>query len=102
MLVVDGLRSQHPLRVDYIVTRRGKRYVAEVKTGALAPSLDHAPTRRQIVEYCAAFDVDGALLVEPEANRVRAITLAAHRNERVVLALVFGALLGGALVCLVR
>ena len=102
VLVVDGARSVHPLRVDYIVTRHGKRYVAEVKTGGLAPSLDHAPTRRQLIEYCTAFDVHGALLVEPEAERVRAIRLPAHRNERLVLAMVFGALLGGALVWLAR
>lgn len=102
MLVVDGARSVHPLRADYIVTRHGKRYVAEVKTGGLAPSLDHAPTRRQIIEYCAAFDVDGALLVEPEAERVRAITLPARPNERLLLAMVLGGLLGAALMWFVR
>ena len=55
----------------YLATRGSRRFVAEVKTGALAPSLDHAPTRRQILEYCAAFDVDGALLVDAEQGRVR-------------------------------
>jgi hypothetical protein len=75
VLRVDGADSVHALRADFLVVRDGQRFVAEVKTGALAPSLDHAPTRRQILEYCAAFDVDGALLVDPESDRVREIAV---------------------------
>lgn len=75
VLRVDGRESVHDLRADFLVERGGRRFVAEVKTGALAPSLDHAPTRRQILEYCAAFEVDGALLVDAEAGRVREIAL---------------------------
>ncbi len=75
VLRVDGARSEHAVRADYLVARGGRRFVAEVKTGALAPSLDHAPTRRQILEYCAAFDVDGALLVDPESGRVRHVVV---------------------------
>ncbi|MCB9628114.1 MAG: hypothetical protein H6725_12120 [Sandaracinaceae bacterium] len=59
------------LRADYLVSRRGKRYVAEVKTGERAPSLAHAPTRRQLLEYSVAFDVDGVLLVDVEAGLVQ-------------------------------
>ena len=100
-LRVDGADSSHALRADYVVLRRGKRYVAEVKTGSLAPSLDHAPTRRQILEYCTAFDVDGALLVEPECDRVREI--AVPRAQRSVWPwIALGMVTGGALVALWR
>lgn len=61
------------LRADYLVSRGGRRYVAEVKTGERAPSLSHAPTRRQLLEYSVAFDVDGVLLVDVEAGSVEEV-----------------------------
>jgi hypothetical protein len=58
------------LRADLLVERDGKRYVAEVKTGRVAPRLATAATRRQLLEYRIAYDVDGILLVDAEAGRV--------------------------------
>ena len=75
VLEVDGDRHEVPLRCDLVVRRGGLRYVAEVKTGARAPRLDHPPTRRQIVEYVIAFGVDGALLVDADTGRVKQIRL---------------------------
>jgi hypothetical protein len=65
------------LRADYLVEKGGRRYVAEVKTGKLAPRLDTAATRRQLLEYRVAFGVDGALLVDAEAGTVRVISFRA-------------------------
>jgi len=96
VLRVDGAPSVHEVRADFLVERRGGRWVAEVKTGAHAPSLHHAPTRRQIVEYCAAFEVDGALLVDAEAGTVRQIALPWRRGARIV-PIVAGVVLGVAL-----
>ncbi|WP_394826677.1 hypothetical protein [Pendulispora albinea] len=62
------------LRADYLVQKRGARYVAEVKTGKLAPRIDTAATRRQLLEYRVAFDVDGVLLVDADARRVQSVT----------------------------
>jgi hypothetical protein len=62
-----------PLRADYLVARDGLRYVAEVKTGALAPYLRTPATRRQLLEYRIAFDVDGVLLVDAEQNRIHVV-----------------------------
>jgi hypothetical protein len=58
------------LRADYLVERRGLRYVAEVKTGQDAPSLAARATRRQLLEYHCAFAVDGVLLIDAEAGTV--------------------------------
>ncbi|MDP9151781.1 MAG: hypothetical protein M3O36_17800 [Myxococcota bacterium] len=58
------------LRADYLVARQGRRYIAEVKTGRLAPSLSHGPTRRQLLEYGAAFDVHGVVLVDADAETI--------------------------------
>jgi hypothetical protein len=72
-LVVDGAPSHVSLRADYVVVRKGRRYVAEVKSGRLAPRLETAATRRQLLEYRVAFDVDGVLLVDAEARRVHQV-----------------------------
>jgi hypothetical protein len=66
----DGEVHEVPLRADLLVERDGKRYVAEVKTGRVAPRLATATTRRQLLEYRVAYDVDGILLVDAEAGRV--------------------------------
>jgi len=58
------------LRADYLVARDGRRYIAEVKTGRLAPRLSHGPTRRQLLEYSAAFDVHGVILVDADAETI--------------------------------
>ena len=62
------------LRADYLAERNGARYVVEVKTGALAPRIETSATRRQILEYRIAFDVDGVVLVDAESGRVHEIT----------------------------
>lgn len=66
----DGEVHEVPLRADLLVERDGKRYVAEVKTGRVAPRLATATTRRQLLEYRVAYDVDGILLVDAEDGRV--------------------------------
>jgi hypothetical protein len=70
---VDGEERAVALRADFIVTRRGRRYVAEVKTGDEAPQIAAPATRRQLLEYRCAFAVDGVLLVDAEAARVHAV-----------------------------
>lgn len=107
VLAVDGARSEHAVRADYLVSRGARRFVAEVKTGSVAPSLAHAPTRRQILEYCLAFDVDGALLVDVERGLVREIQRASPRARRTFLLptlgwVAIGALAGAAIVLLWR
>jgi hypothetical protein len=72
-LSMNGEEVVIEVRADYVVRRGSARYVAEVKTGKVAPSIQHAPTRRQLLEYRYAFDVDGVLLVDAEARRVHRI-----------------------------
>lgn len=96
----DGNPVTFGLRADYLVAREGRRYIAEVKTGRLAPRLSHGPTRRQLLEYSAAFDVHGVILVDADAETVTHVEIepfdrtasgevAAHRGvSRGVAALV--------------
>jgi hypothetical protein len=105
---LDGEALPTELRADYVVTARGERLVAEVKTGEEAPSLATAATRRQLLEYRVAFAVDGVLLVRPEHGTIHRVDFplpeAAPPPRRAGLGLgvVLGAALAGALALLSR
>lgn len=70
---VDGSDVPVEVRADYLVERGGRRFVAEVKTGHAAPRIQSSATRRQLLEYRFAFEVDGVLLVDAEADTVREV-----------------------------
>jgi hypothetical protein len=87
--VVDGERVRARVRCDLVVARGGRRWVAEVKTGALATRVEHPPV-----------DVDGVLLVDAELGRVRTIAfpaLAARGTARAWAWAIAGAALGAAI-----
>lgn len=71
--VLGGQEQTVELRADYLVSRRGRHYIAEVKTGDAADFFGSSATRRQILEYQLAFGVDGVLLVCPERRTVEPI-----------------------------
>ncbi len=61
------------VRADFLVERRGKRFVAEVKTGSTAPNPASTATRRQLLEYSHVYDADGLLLVDMQSRRLHCI-----------------------------
>ena len=69
----DGEPVEAALRCDLLVDGPDGRLVAEVKTGAAAPRLETAATRRQLLEYQIAYGADGVLLVDAEAGQVRRV-----------------------------
>ena len=77
---VDGEPVEVDVRVDLLVQRRGRRYVAEVKTGERAPDPTHPPTRRQLLEYALVFDAREVLLVDVPAREIRAVAFPALRR----------------------
>ena len=71
---LNGEPHEVAMRADYLVRRRGKRYVAEVKSGRLAPRISTAATRRQLLEYLIAYPVAGVLLVDMEDEQIYEVT----------------------------
>lgn len=69
-LWVGGRARAIGVRADYMVEAGGRRFVAEVKTGRRAVDVGHPATRRQLLEYRVAFEVEGVLLVDAEAGTV--------------------------------
>lgn len=76
--LLDGEPHETELRADYLVEGDGELFVAEVKTGAEAPQLTTAATRRQLLEYLVAFEVDGVLLVCPERAAIHRVDFPAE------------------------
>ena len=67
---VDGEQEEVELRADMLVEKGGERFVAEVKTGELAPDPAYPPTRRQLLEYSLAFAPYRVLLVDVEEEDI--------------------------------
>jgi Holliday junction resolvase-like predicted endonuclease len=70
--VDEGLHEVEVI-ADLIVERDGWRYVAEVKTGDLAPDPLRPATRRQLLEYLMAFEPDGLLLVDMDRGCIHEV-----------------------------
>lgn len=69
---VDGEDETYELRIDAIVARDGRRFVAEFKTGNAA-SIGSAPTRRQLLEYALAFPDHGLLLIDASEGTLQEV-----------------------------
>lgn len=72
-LLVDGRETRYKVRGDYLVERRGRTYLAEVKSGAQATRIENPATRRQVLEYLSVFPVSSVLLVDMESETVSEI-----------------------------
>lgn len=72
-VVVDGQQHGFRLRADALVKRAGLVYVAEFKGGQQAARLSNRNTRRQLLEYAIAFDVDGVLLVDAVEGEISTV-----------------------------
>jgi hypothetical protein len=72
-LFVDGEPVQVRCRADLLVRRRRRRYVAEVKSGAVGSRATSPATRRQLLEYRTVFAVHGVLLVDMARGRIHEV-----------------------------
>ena len=75
-MTVDGEIRDVRCRADLLVRpRRDKHalFVAEVKTGDRVTDPTYPGTRRQLLEYSMAFDVDGVLLLDMDKRVVHTI-----------------------------
>ena len=81
---VDGERVGYTVRIDYLVSRRGKTYGVEVKTGARATDPLHRQTRRQLLEYSVALPraVHGLMLLDMERQRLMVVRFPRLRGSR--------------------
>jgi hypothetical protein len=81
-ILCDGEPHAVALRADMLVTRAGRTFVAEVKTGEGAPRLQTSSTRRQLLEYSVAYAADGVLLVDVESARIHEVSFPREMPRR--------------------
>ena len=77
----NGEAEEVSVRADLLVSKRGRSFIAEVKTGRLAPDPCFPATRRQLLEYQMVFDVDGVLLVDVEDGLVLTVEFPCQRTD---------------------
>jgi hypothetical protein len=100
---VGGEAREVQVRADFLVRRGARLLAADVKTGRLAPLIENAATRRQLLEYRMAFEVDGVLLVNVENGEAEEVEFTLPRQappwdlRLIWLALGFGLGLAAAL-----
>ena len=69
---IDGIWTETTITADYLVKRDGEVGLVEVKSGKAA-SATHRNTRRQLLEYQHAFDVDAVFLYDAERSKLNRI-----------------------------
>ena len=85
---LDGEVLTARVEADLLVSRDGRRYVVEVKTGrGTRPT--RRETRRQLLEYALAYDVDGVLLLDADADRLYDVAFPRPVRRRISAALWF-------------
>lgn len=80
-LLVDDQAMLVRLRADFIVERRGRTYVAEVKSGEESVKVTGRATRRQLLEYLFAFEVHGVLLLDMQEDCIRQVSFPALKGR---------------------
>lgn len=73
---------------DYIVSKGGKTYIVDVKSGHSAISYKDKSTRRQLLEYDHAIPNDGVFILDMENLKLIPITFQSWRqNDKAPLAI---------------
>lgn len=67
---VEGRPVQVRCRADLLIKKGRKRLIAEVKSGSVGADPTHPATRRQLLEYARAFQVDAVVLVDMVHERI--------------------------------
>ena len=89
---VNGENRSSKLIVDYLVTKNGKKYVVEVKSGKLAISLKDKNSRRQLLEYDFVIENDGVFLLDMENENMQLVKFKtkAEKKEDVFRKVIIG------------
>lgn len=77
---VDGVRETSIVRADYLVRRRWKLYVVEVKSGQQG-NIKIPVIRRQLLEYYLVYQPDGILLLDMEHKNLQEIRFAYPKRK---------------------
>ena len=98
---VDGQDNDYNLRIDYLVTKFGRIYGVEVKTGEKAIDPLYKATRRQLLEYSWFGDFDGLFLLDMDAKQLSKIHFPHRKRASWLWIFALGFVLGAASLLLI-
>lgn len=70
---VNGQDTSVQLYADYLVMKKKKKYLVEVKSGLKVNSVFHKDTRRQLLEYHVSNPHDGLLFLDMTNNDLHVV-----------------------------
>ncbi len=94
---VDGVTYTSEIEPDYIVKKKGKKYIVEVKSGTSAISVRNRNTRRQLLEYDYVVENDGVFLLDMENRNLQLIEFkpkGEKRANKLIKAIIILAIIG--------
>lgn len=74
IILIDGEAHTYNVRADFLVERKGRRSIVEVKTGNISTNPKSINTRRQLLEYSRIYDVDNLLFFDAESKKLKTIS----------------------------
>jgi Holliday junction resolvase-like predicted endonuclease len=81
-ILVDDEPHYYTVRIDFVVSKGGRTFGVEVKSGKKAINPSHSDTRRQLLEYSHVYAFDGYFLVDAEAGKLMKIEFPTHPLDR--------------------
>jgi Holliday junction resolvase-like predicted endonuclease len=70
------------IEIDYLVQKKGKTHIIEVKSGESASQITNSSTRRQILEYSLFIKNDGIFLLDMEKEILQEINFPVKHKNR--------------------
>jgi Holliday junction resolvase-like predicted endonuclease len=106
VLLLDGEPTNYEVRADFLVERKNRRAVVEVKTGKTATDPASRHTRRQLLEYFRVYEAEDLLFFNAESKKIMSISFPENDNPTsntgtLIRTFAWGALVGAGAAILV-
>lgn len=98
-MVISGKVRSFPVRADFLVEKRGKRYLVKHRKGSLSTRLTSVAARRYMLELIYTYSVKGLIVLDCSKQRHHEVSfdrIAGNHWERAVVFLL-GFIVGGIL-----
>ena len=82
LITIGDKIHRYLVRIDYLVRKRGKVYVVEVKSGEKIPYITNRETRRQMLEYYLAYQPSGIILLNMKSRSISEVKFQFESTSR--------------------
>ena len=103
-ILIDDTPNTYNVRADFLVERKGRRAIVEVKTGNISTNPTSTNSRRQLLEYSHIYNVDDLLFFNAESKKLQKISFPESERDinktSLFTIFIIGAAFGAAVVVL--